>query len=93
LILATTTLAPQRYDKVSRNQEAQTTRDSMEITWAVLIANSKYTHWPDLEGKPYKNIQAIEDALSNYQFDRVIKILNLNIDEFVKSKVDNRLTE
>lgn len=47
-------------------------RNCMGKTWAVLIANSAYTHLKDLQNEPYNDVEQLRQALSFYCFDSVI---------------------
>jgi hypothetical protein len=57
---------------VAEGRTKKRIREGIGVTWAVLIANSSYTHWDDLDGYPYCDIERIREALERYEVDRVI---------------------
>lgn len=54
----------------------------MGKTWAVLIANSKYLHWPDLQEQPYEDVAKFKRTLKQYRFDQIIETRDLRKHEF-----------
>jgi len=57
-------------------------RRGMGKTWAVLIANSAYKYWPDLQGEPYNDVAKFKNALSLYRIDSIIVKKDLKMNEF-----------
>lgn len=57
-------------------------REGMGKTWAVLIANSGYTHWGDLKGEPYKDVERIAGVLAEYEFDEIFVEKDVGMEDF-----------
>jgi hypothetical protein len=57
-------------------------RRGMGKTWAVLIANSAYKYWPDLQGEPYNDVAKFKNALALYLIDSIVVRKDLKMNEF-----------
>ena len=91
LLLAPTLLAQTRGDKLGpkpASAEFTVIEKGMGKTWAVLIANSAYTRWPDLEEEPYQDVSRIKRVLEDYSFAKVRVIKDLKVDNFEKTLED-----
>lgn len=50
----------------------QSIKSGMGKTWAVLVANSDYSNWPNLNGEPYRDVDSLKKVLEGYQFEKII---------------------
>jgi hypothetical protein len=64
-------------------------------TWVVIISNSIYDNWPDLEGVG-RDVNALSNSLQRYQIQNVIRKHNLKIKEmesFLTKELKRRIEE
>ena len=63
----------QNWNDLSDMQRIQKVEAGMGKTWAVIIANSSYTHWPALNDQPYKDAEKIKSVLEGYKITTYVK--------------------
>ena len=57
--------------------------DTMGVTWVILIQNSEYDSFDDLNG-PAKDMELIKASLAKYQIDKIVHKENMTKKEMVK---------